>query len=376
MSSEPIETTIVTSEPTQAVVVRQNSEIGLFGTQDPSAVIGKAEAVAAALKAVIVKQGLVSRIQGKEYARCEAWTLLGTMLGVFPVLVWTKPVEGGWEARVEARTKDGAIIGAAEAECLRSERNWQNRDDFALRSMAQTRATAKCLRMPLGFVMSLTGFEVTPAEEMVADHLHKPEPPPKPAPPKFATEKTREWFIKELGENRAYATGFLIDLGWIMPNESLESMPLRWVPISKAQLESFKQRMGTWIQDNRAEKPYDANPEAPLTDERKPSPKPKAAASSDESWRDVIISLPRKGMRRDEYLANPDTIGSLFDLRHGNDEEAQAARQRLFGLLKWEPKPREFKGKIYQPSDSDWATHKGLQQFAAWFADNHPGEEI
>lgn len=285
MSNEVIETEAIPQEHTQAIAVRQNSEIGLFGTQDPSAVIGKAKVVAQALKDVIVKQGLVSKIQGKEYPRCEAWTLLGTMLGVFPVLVWTKPVEDGWEARVEARTKDGAVIGAAEAQCLRAERNWQNRDDFALRSMAQTRATAKCLRMPLGFVMSLSGFEVTPAEEMVADHPHKPEPTPKPASasPKFATKKTREWFIKELGDAREHATGFLIDLGWIMPNESLGDMPLRWVPISKSQLERFKQRMGGWIAEGRAEKPYDANPEAPLTDAPKPSPKPKAAASSDDS---------------------------------------------------------------------------------------------
>lgn len=165
--TEPITAEVVES---QALAVRPSQEVGLFGTQDPSQVIGKAKVVAQALKDVIVKQGLVSKIQGKEYPRCEAWTLLGTMLGVFPVLVWSKPVDGGWEARVEARTKDGAIIGAAEAQCLRAERNWANRDDFALRSMAQTRATAKCLRMPLGFVMSLSGFEVTPAEEMVADH--------------------------------------------------------------------------------------------------------------------------------------------------------------------------------------------------------------
>ena len=90
------------------------------------------------------------------------------MLGVFPVVVWTKEVgEGqGWEARVEARTRDGAVVGAAEAECLRSEKTWKNRDSYALRSMAQTRATSKALRGPVGFVMTIAGFEATPEEEM------------------------------------------------------------------------------------------------------------------------------------------------------------------------------------------------------------------
>src|SRR6186713_737514 len=105
----------------------------LFGTADPVEVVARASRVAASLKEVIKAQGLISKIQGKEYPRCEAWTLLGTMLGVFPVLVWSRPVEGGWEARVEARTRDGAIVGAAEAQCLKTERNWRDRDDFALR---------------------------------------------------------------------------------------------------------------------------------------------------------------------------------------------------------------------------------------------------
>jgi hypothetical protein len=75
-------------------------------------------------------------------------------------------MDDGWEARVEARTRAGEIVGAAEAECLRSENTWANRDDYALRSMAQTRATSKALRQPLGFVMQLAGFNPTPAEEM------------------------------------------------------------------------------------------------------------------------------------------------------------------------------------------------------------------
>ena len=147
----------------------------LFGTSDPAEVIAKATAVASALKDVLKRQGLISNIQGKEYPKCEAWTLLGTILGVFPVLAWTKDLENGYEARVEARTKDGAVVGAAEAICTRAERNWNNRDDFALKSMAQTRATAKALRMPLGFVMTLAGYQPTPAEEM--DFEKKPQKP-------------------------------------------------------------------------------------------------------------------------------------------------------------------------------------------------------
>ena len=145
--------------------------------------VEKATALATALKGVIVAQGLTSKISGKEYVLVEGWTLLGTMLGVFPVCSWTRPMEDGWEARVEARTLSGAIVGAAEAQCRRSETNWAVREDFALRSMAQTRATAKALRLPLGYVAKLAGYESTPAEEMVTEHAAAPAARPSaPAP--------------------------------------------------------------------------------------------------------------------------------------------------------------------------------------------------
>jgi hypothetical protein len=85
-------------------------------------------------------------------------------------------VADGWEARVEARTLAGQVVGAAEAECLRTEKTWSSRDDYALRSMAQTRAVSKALRGPLGFVVTLAGYEATPAEEMPAEGFTASQP--------------------------------------------------------------------------------------------------------------------------------------------------------------------------------------------------------
>lgn len=156
--------------------LREPAPMNLFRTEDPDEVIAKATATANALKAVVDAKNLTKDIQGKAYVLVDGWTLLGTMLGVFPICVWTRPVHEfpanqgspvvGWEARVEARTLAGAVVGAAEAQCTRSENLWKSRDDYALRSMAQTRATSKALRQPLGFVMTLAGFAETPAEEM------------------------------------------------------------------------------------------------------------------------------------------------------------------------------------------------------------------
>lgn len=161
---EEIEAELVEEGNLPAVI--EPAPVNLFRTEDPVEIIQRASAIADQLKDVLVKQNLISNIKGREHVRVEGWTLLGTLVGVFPVLEWTRPVEGGWEARVEARTLSGAVVGAAEAECLRSESTWKSRDDYALRSMAQTRATSKALRQPLGFVVSLAGFDPTPAEEM------------------------------------------------------------------------------------------------------------------------------------------------------------------------------------------------------------------
>lgn len=143
----------------------------LFRTDDPAKVLERATETANALKSVLQRQNLTTTIQGREHVRVEGWQTLGAMLGVTPVCTWTRPTGDGdgWEARVEARTLDGRVIGAAEAECLRSESTWKSRDDYALRSMAQTRATSKALASVLRFVVTLAGFDGTPAEEMPRD---------------------------------------------------------------------------------------------------------------------------------------------------------------------------------------------------------------
>jgi hypothetical protein len=147
----------------------------LFHTDDPRTVLERATDAANALKGVLDKQGLTSKIQGKDHVNVEGWQTLGAMLGVTPVLDYSRPVyEGtekvGWEARVKAQTLDGRVIGTAESECLSSEQvgrqTWGDREDFARRSMAQTRATSKALASVLRFVVTLAGYSGTPADEM------------------------------------------------------------------------------------------------------------------------------------------------------------------------------------------------------------------
>ena len=179
---------VIDAEATEigsAVAVREVAPVNLFRAADPGEVIVKATATAKPLAEVIRKQKLYKTIQGKNHVLVEGWTLLGSMLGVFPIVQWTRKLDNGWEARVEARTMDGNVVGAAEAQCLRTETRWASADDYAIRSMAQTRATSRALRGPLGFVVQLAGFQPEPAEDM-------PESAPAKKPESAPAKKTRK----------------------------------------------------------------------------------------------------------------------------------------------------------------------------------------
>jgi hypothetical protein len=182
-------------EPVQAAPVT------LWHTDDPSEVIRKATETAKVLADVVRKQKLSLKIGDSEHVRIEGWTLLGSMLGVHPFCEWTRELDNGWEARVIARTRDGAVVGSGESECLRSERLWATRDDFALRAMAQTRATSRALRQPLGFVMKLAGFEPVAAEELDGGET-KPQKPSF-AKPKDADKKRLQKLVERLMASEA-----------------------------------------------------------------------------------------------------------------------------------------------------------------------------
>jgi hypothetical protein len=247
----------------------------LFGCTSAEGTIKCASEVATALREVVSKQGLIKKIGNKDYPLCEAWTLLGTIVGVFPVLCWSRRIEGGWEARVEARLASGSVVGAAEAECLKSEKNWIGRDDFALRSMAQTRATAKALRMPLGFVMTLAGYEPTPAEEMVTEYQNRPQlpakqakqaiamPSVKPMPSNKPAKPMTDNQLRDLTLKRVETAGFtqilpeyLEACGIILENENLQEWPVQWLPKDKDEMAALLAKLQAFSNGEKAEKPF------------------------------------------------------------------------------------------------------------------------
>lgn len=127
--------------------------------------------MAKVLKQHVVENKLFTNIKGKNYAHVEGWQFAGGLIGlaarVEEVTDLSKEDEKKWLAKVEiARISDGEVVGRGFALCSNTENTKKSFDEYAILSMAQTRAIGKGYRNILGWVMKLAGYEGTPAEEM------------------------------------------------------------------------------------------------------------------------------------------------------------------------------------------------------------------
>lgn len=266
-----------------------------------------------------------------------------------------------------------------------------------------------------------------------------PTPAAKPSRPTCATEATRAWALDEVEKAGLleYLPEYLEALdnpAQLLPGENLQDWPLPFIPINRGELNLLLAKLRAFSNGEQAETAFPQHPErldpkaemaarahdaqhgelgsAPLPakhicggaeKQAQPvgvtpgavasgSPAPAAAGinvprdppgppplAADAEWfMRVIVPVPHAGEKRDEYLKHPDTIGSLYEMRHGNDEESQAARQRLWGFCaNFEAKPWVGRdGAQRPPSQSDIKFRQALDAFAEWFQREHPGEKL
>ncbi len=120
------------------------------------------------LKDHIVKNNLYAAIKEKNYVMVEGWQFAGGLMGLFPRIVKVESIgKDKWLAQAEiVNQKTQAVISTGFAICSKEESKKASFDEYAILSMAQTRAIGKAFRNLLGWVMKLAGYEATPAEEM------------------------------------------------------------------------------------------------------------------------------------------------------------------------------------------------------------------
>src|SRR3972149_7962057 len=153
-------------ESPDIVAVPNQVQLGTIQMR-PEDVIARASAIATELAKIIRDKHLSVRIRDKDYVKVEAWTTMGAILGVIPRERETRPIDSGFESYVDLiRPSDGVVVGGASAICSWDEPTWKNRDPYAVRSMAITRATSKAFRLGYSWIVVLAGYSPTPAEEM------------------------------------------------------------------------------------------------------------------------------------------------------------------------------------------------------------------
>ena len=138
----------------------------------------------------IKENKLFHHIQGKAYVNVEGWQYAGARLGILPVIeelvrIPTDNQEVKYQAQVKLYNLksqvDGQaqVVGSGYAICSNQENGKRNYQEFAIASMAQTRAIGKAYRNILAWIIRAAGYEPTPAEEM--DYMSMDKEAPKKA---------------------------------------------------------------------------------------------------------------------------------------------------------------------------------------------------
>lgn len=138
----------------------------------------KAKKLSQQLNKFLQDNNLVMEIAGKKYIQIDGWEFLGTQLGLTQIIVSCDPIaptedlkEIKYRAEVEIINQSGTIVSRGFAWCSNKEKKKTGFEEYAVASMAQTRAIGKAYRNILSWIVKMGGYEATPYEEVDKDKM-------------------------------------------------------------------------------------------------------------------------------------------------------------------------------------------------------------
>jgi hypothetical protein len=149
-------------------ITKKDTTLSITKTYDLAKPVEAVE-MAVMLKNIVVKQGLFTPIKGKNYAMVDAWQLAGFLTGMTVMVDEPKNLSTDKEIKYSCTAKimqGDKVVSLGYAVCSNKEAIKKSFDEYAILSMAQTRAIGKAYRNKIGFIMKLAGFQSTPGEEM------------------------------------------------------------------------------------------------------------------------------------------------------------------------------------------------------------------
>lgn len=113
-------------------------------------------------------------IAGKKYLQIEAWQFTGSQLNLTAIVTDIQDISTEttpkYKATVEViHNPTGQLVSRGFALCSKAESKKKSFDEYAVASMAQTRAIGKAYRNILAWLPKLAGYEGTLVEEISED---------------------------------------------------------------------------------------------------------------------------------------------------------------------------------------------------------------
>jgi len=129
---------------------------GLTLIEEPEKRIDQVRKVAIILQQIVKDAGCSTRIGNKDHLHIEGWQTIASFFGVIAGTEYSKPLfrDGkviGYEAKAAVFKNGQKISPGAEAICTREEDNWRDRDEYAIKSMAQCVPTRAQILTKQGF---------------------------------------------------------------------------------------------------------------------------------------------------------------------------------------------------------------------------------
>jgi len=280
-------------EEKESTAIARRQEAGELAPTEAEDIIQHASKWATALSRIVEERQLFKLISGRKHLLAEAWQTIVALDQAYPDVVFCDPIKEGTEivgyvAKVNIM-KQGEVVASGIMPCGLEEFPCRGKTGFAAHraamSSAQTWAGEKAARSKYAWVVTLSGYAATPADEMPQEHGDEPPGPPAD-PSMFCQEHKTIWFKK--GRMKQYA-------------HPLDS--------------------GEWC-NKPVEKP--TKPTSTSTHPSPPAQPPKASKPSPGATEGVSGETPGPPETLTEHLKKPHLYDSVLEKagEYGLDEEA------------------------------------------------------
>lgn len=160
-------------------IMAEKKQLELKGSMYNTEVATQGIALGKMMKKIITENGYYTVIGKTNYVNVEGWTIAGAFAGLNCIIEEVKDLSNDkeikWSAKAVIYNRKGQAVGIGYAVCSNKEAKKKSFDEYAVLSMAQTRAIGKAYRNKIGWIMKLAGYATTPAEEMVNAEVAKEE---------------------------------------------------------------------------------------------------------------------------------------------------------------------------------------------------------